>query len=96
VTPRGDTPAARRTAARLATGLALLAAVSLTAACGGGTTAQGSNETRTTRASAPATTTSSAVPEALFAERQPGGEDMMAEIRGELILDDEGCLRVRF
>jgi hypothetical protein len=43
----------------------------------------------------PPTTSTANVPEVSFAERQPGGEHLLSEIRGELILDDEGCLRVR-
>ena len=38
---------------------------------------------------------SPAVPEMFFAERQPGGADMLSEIRGKLVIDDQGCLRVR-
>jgi hypothetical protein len=29
-----------------------------------------------------------------FAERLPGGEDMLSEVRGKLIPDDRGCLRL--
>ncbi|MDP9479839.1 MAG: hypothetical protein M3R38_29960 [Actinomycetota bacterium] len=41
-------------------------------------------------------TASSTVPGVFFPEQRPGGADMMSETRGELILDDEGCLRVRY
>jgi hypothetical protein len=38
---------------------------------------------------------SPAVPEVFFAERQPGGDDMLSAVRGKLVIDDRGCLRVR-
>lgn len=95
MTSRGHNPAARRAAARLVTGFAL-AAVSLAAACGGDTPAQGPDESATTKASGPTAGASSDVPGVFFAERRPGGEDMLSEIRGELVLDERGCLRVRY
>ena len=58
----------------------------LAAACGAGP-AQHANT--------PTTTASSADPGVFFAERLPGGGDMLSEVRGKLIPDDRGCLRVR-
>jgi hypothetical protein len=60
----------------------------LGAACGTGPTAEGADVTKTTGPS-------SAIPGVFFAQRPPGGADMLAEIRGELVLDERGCLRVR-
>jgi hypothetical protein len=56
----------------------------LVAACGAGQPA----DTRPTEAP-------STVPRVFFAERRPGGGDMLSEVRGELVLDGRGCLRVR-
>ncbi len=39
----------------------------------------------------PPTEPSPAVPEVFFAERQPGGADMLSEIRGKLVIDDRGA-----
>ncbi len=38
---------------------------------------------------------SSSVPGVFFAAQRPGGAYMTSEIRGELLLDGDGCLRVR-
>ncbi len=61
-----------------------LAAVLLTAACGGGGPGSGGDET----------TAPSGGSEVFFPRQQAGGEAMMAEISGKLVLDDEGCLRI--
>ena len=37
---------------------------------------------------------SSDASDAFFPKQRPGGDMMMADIRGEFLLDDEGCLRV--
>jgi hypothetical protein len=61
-----------------------LAAVSLaTAACGAGPSAGGDKTTAPGRDV-----------EVFFPQQRPGGEAMMAEMSGKLVLDDEGCLRV--
>jgi hypothetical protein len=70
-----------RAARRLATALTL-AAVLLTAACGGGPDPGGDE------------TTSAQGAEVFFPRQQAGGESMMAEVSGTLVLDDEGCLRI--
>jgi hypothetical protein len=71
-------------AARTLTAVLALAAVFLaTVACGAGP-ATGGDET-----TAPAHDAG-----VFFPQQRPGGEAMMAEIRGKLVLDDEGCLRV--
>ena len=71
--------------------LCLLALV----ACDAEQPAQGSGETPTPRASTTPSGASSGVPGVFFAERQTGGGSMLSEIRGELVLDERGCLRVR-
>jgi hypothetical protein len=75
---------AERAAPRLAAGLAIAVVVLATAACGAGPGAGGDE-----------TTTSAPRAEVFFPQQRPGGESMMAETSGELILDDEGCLRVK-
>lgn len=97
VKPRGDNPAGRWAAARLATALAL-AAVSVAAACGegAGAPAHGPTESSAPGSSGSAASAPPQVSGVFFAERRPGGEDMMAEIRGQLVLDHAGCLRVRY
>jgi len=81
--PRGAVRV-ERAAPRLAAGLALAVVSLATAACGAGLAAGGDQ----TNASAPRA-------EVFFPQQWPGGESMMAETSGELILDDEGCLRVK-
>jgi hypothetical protein len=71
--------------------LCLLALVS----CEAEQPAQSSGETPTARASSSPAGASSRVSGVFFAERRPGGEYMLSEIRGELVLDERGCLRVR-
>ena len=71
--------------------LCLLALVS----CEAGQPAQSSGEPQTARASSSPAVASSRVPGVFVAERRPGGEYMLSEIRGELVLDERGCLRVR-
>lgn len=77
------------------TALALASAlviVTFLAACGANTSSQGPE------GGAPVGTTpetsSDGVPGVLFPGRPPGGVDMMSEIRGGLVLDGRGCLRV--
>ena len=71
--------------------LCLLAIV----ACDAGQPAQGSGDTPTAGASSSPAAASSSVPGVFFAEQRPGGAYMTSEIRGELLLDGDGCLRVR-
>lgn len=78
----------RRTTTALAL-FSVLAAGPIVAACGADTSSQDLD------GGATAETSSVGVPGVFFPKRSPGGVDMMSEIRGELILDDRGCLRVR-
>jgi hypothetical protein len=67
-------------AARTLAAALTLAAVSL-AACGADPPTGGGETTAPARV--------------FFPQQPPGGESMMAETSGELVLDDEGCLRVK-
>ena len=73
----------RRAAGWLVSGLAL-AALFLPAACGGGPGAKGDETTASSRDTG-----------VLFPRQRPGTEALMSETSGELVLDDEGCLRVK-
>ena len=79
--PRGALRAGRA-AGWLVTGFALAAI--LVAACGGGPGAGGDETTASPRDAG-----------VFFPRQRPGGEAMMSETSGELVLDDEGCLRVK-
>lgn len=72
-------------AARSAAGLASVA-VLLAAACGG---APGESDANTATSQNPRPATG-----VFFPERLPGGDDMLAELSGKLVVDDRGCLRV--
>jgi hypothetical protein len=74
---------AERGFGRLVTALMLAAVLLATAACGTGPGAGGDQTTASARAT-----------EVFFPQQRQGGELMMAEISGKLILDDEGCLRL--
>lgn len=73
-----------RAARTLAAVLALAAVLLASAACGTGPGAGGDETTATARDA-----------EVFFPQQRPGGEALMAETSGELVLDDEGCLRVK-
>lgn len=77
--------AARRAGGMIAAGLASVA-VLLAVACGGGPGGSDANA---------APQSSGTDSEVFFPERLPGGEDMLAQTRGKLVLDGRGCLRVR-
>jgi hypothetical protein len=79
--PRGAVRT-ERAARFLATALTLAAAL-LAAACAGGSGAGGDETTASTRGT-----------EVFFPQQRQGGESMMAEVSGKLVLDDEGCLRL--
>jgi hypothetical protein len=72
----------QRVARRLATALTIAAVLLASAACGAGPSAGGDK------------TTSAPRDEVFFPRQRQGGEQMMAEISGKLVLDDEGCLRM--
>jgi hypothetical protein len=80
--PRGAMRVER--AVRMLATVSVLAVSLASAACGAGPGA-GGDETTATASDA----------EVLFPQQRPGGESMMAEISGELVLDDDGCLRVK-
>lgn len=65
-------------------------------ACGGDTAAQGDDEASTAGTSASPAAVSSTVPGVFFPVRQPVNGYMMAQIEGKLVLDDRGCLRLRY
>lgn len=88
---------------RLTTMFLVLLVLSGATACGAEpnrdeakTPAQGTSAPPATKPSGASLASTSEVPKVLFAERRPGGGDMLAEIRGELVLDERGCLRVRY